>query len=224
MQAQHQVSKQPQPYKTQKNSSRGLDSGRAKWAPKADGRTQKGHRRSSRRLSLFVMQCKRKGRDSGIDGVFLVVSLWKEFSLEATEQQALTNIELDENPVNPLFELLDQIFQREDLINAPNRCDKFFAEFYRRDAGVKATEHSWRSPKRLEWKVQSCWEDGICLAEAASQNGCSCNGDLESEEVVEPLLRAFGGYHKPNAEKNTSKKSMTMTPRLLWRRKFLKKW
>jgi hypothetical protein len=88
------------------------------------------------------MQCKRKGRDSGIDGVFLVVSLWKEFSLEATEQQALTNIELDENLFNPLFELLDQIFQREDLINAPSRCDEFFAEFYRRNAGVKATEHS----------------------------------------------------------------------------------
>ena len=84
-------------------SSRGLDSGLAKAAPKAEGLTQKGYRSYRRRLELFAMQCKRRGRDAEIEGAFLVVSLWKDVVWEAAEQLDLTDIELDENPFNPTF-------------------------------------------------------------------------------------------------------------------------
>ena len=44
--------------------SRGLDSGLAKTAPRAEGLTQKSYRSYRRRLMLFSKQCQRRGRET----------------------------------------------------------------------------------------------------------------------------------------------------------------
>ena len=55
--------------------SRGLDSGLAKTAPRAEGLTQKSYRSYRRRLMLFSKQCQRRGRETEVEGAFLATSL-----------------------------------------------------------------------------------------------------------------------------------------------------
>ena len=140
-----------------------------------------------------------------------MVSLWKDVVWETAEQLDLTDIELDENPFNPLFELLDQIFQREDLIEVPSRCEEFFAEFYRekseemkaylmrhRTLMKKLKEVGVEVPKLLGgWHLLS--RSGIPKWMFV-QIKTMCNGELEYEKVAKALLRVFGGDHKPNAK------------------------
>ena len=191
--------------------SRGLDSGLAKAAPKGENLTQKSYRSYRRRLELFSLQCRRRGRDAEIEGAFLVVSLWRDVVWEAAEQLDLDTIELEENPFKPLFTLLDQIFQREDLIEVPNRCEEFFAEFNRekgeemqaylmrhRTLMKKMKEVGVEIPKLLGgWHLLS--RSGIPRWMFV-QIKTMCNGELEYERVAKALLRVFGGDHKPNAK------------------------
>lgn len=108
---------------------RGLGSGLAKACPKADGLTQKTYRSYRRRLSLFAKQRQRHGRDTAVERAFLAVSLLSDAAWEATEQLALDGVENAENPFKPVFELLDQLYQHEDLVEVPNPCEEFFQEF-----------------------------------------------------------------------------------------------
>ena len=198
------------PEESMYQSSRGLDSGLAKAAPKAEGLTQKTYRSYRRRLELFSMQCRRRGRNAEVEGAFLVVSLWRDVVWEAAEQLDLGEVETSENPFSPLFQLLDQIFQREDLIEVPNRCEEFFAEFHRekgeemqaylmrhRTLMKKLKEVQVEVPKLLGgWHLLS--RSGIPKWMFV-QIKTMCNGELEYEKVAKALLRVFGGDHKPNS-------------------------
>ena len=66
-----------------------------------------------------------------MEGAFLVVSRLQDAAWEATEQLSLDEIESGPNPFKPVFQLLDSLFQHEDLIEVPSRCGEFFSEFGR---------------------------------------------------------------------------------------------
>ena len=103
---------------------RGLDSGLAKSAPSAEGLNQKS-------LKHFAKQCARRNRDTSIEGAYLAISLLQDSAWEATEQLDLDEVELAEEPFSPIWELLDKLYQYEDLIEVPSRCEEFFQEFMR---------------------------------------------------------------------------------------------
>ena len=110
---------------------RGLDSGLAKTAPRAEGLTQKTYRSYRRRLVLFSKQCYRRGIETAVEGAFLATSLLCDAAWEATEQLDMDAIERSQRPFDPLLEMLDKLYQYEDLVEVPNRCEEFFQEFCR---------------------------------------------------------------------------------------------
>ena len=75
------------------------------------------------------MQCQRRGRETAVEGAFLATSLLCDAAWEATEQLDLKEIEGAAQPFEPLFKLLDGLYQYEDMVEVPNRCEEFFQEF-----------------------------------------------------------------------------------------------
>ena len=140
----------------QQQRERGLDSGLAKSAPVADSLNQKSYRSYRRRLQLFAKQCSRRGRDTAIEGAFLVVSLLQDAAWEATEQLDLDEVELEDEPFKPIFTLLDKLYQYEDPIEVPSRCDEFFQDFMRmknEDLQAYILRHGTMMKKMREVKI-----------------------------------------------------------------------
>ena len=108
-----------------------MDSGLAKAAPSAEGLTQSGYRGYRRRLELYALQCRRRSQDAEIEGALLVISLLKDTVWDAAEQIDLREITNGTNPFAPLFSVMDQLFQYEEQIEAPYRCEEFFQSFSR---------------------------------------------------------------------------------------------
>lgn len=115
------------PDSTMGGQRNGLDGGLAKSAPRAEGLTQKSYRSYRRRLVLFSMQCHRRGRETAVEGAFLAVSLLSDAAWEATEQLDFE----EKRPFRPLLALLDGLYQYEDVVEVPNRCEEFFQDFSR---------------------------------------------------------------------------------------------
>ena len=189
--------------------SRGLDSGLAKTAPRAEGLTQKSYRSYRRRLMLFSKQCQRRGRETEVEGAFLATSLLCDAAWEATEQLDLEKIETATRPFEPLFQLLDSLYQYEDLVEVPNRCEEFFQEFSRNKGEEMQgylIRHATMMKKMKEVKVEipkllAGWH---LMTRAGIpkwthvQIKALCGGDLEYEKVSSALMRMFGADHKPN--------------------------
>ena len=97
--------------------------------PKRPPMHQRTYRSYRRRLLLFSMQCQRRGRETAVEGAFLATSLLCDAAWEATEQLDLKEIEGAAQPFEPLFKLLDGLYQYEDMVEVPNRCEEFFQEF-----------------------------------------------------------------------------------------------
>ena len=187
----------------------GLDSGLAKSAPQADGLTQKSYRSYRRRLVLFSMQCHRRGRETAVEGAFLAVSLLNDAAWEATEQLDFENMEREERPFKPLLELLDGLYQYEDVVEVPNRCEEFFQDFSRakgEEMQAYLIRHATMMKKMKEIKVEipellAGWH---LLTRAGVprwthvQVKALCGGDLVYEKVNKALMRMFGADHKPN--------------------------
>ena len=64
---------------------RGLDSGLAKAAPSAVGLSQKTYRSFRRRLELFGRQCLRRGKETAVEGAYLVMSQLQDVAWDAAE-------------------------------------------------------------------------------------------------------------------------------------------
>ena len=101
---------------TPAQGGRGLDSGLAKSAPSADGLNQKSYRRYRRRPKLFAKQCARRSRDTSIEGAYLAISLLQDSGWELD----LDEVELADEPFSPIWDLLDTLYQYEDLIEVPS--------------------------------------------------------------------------------------------------------
>ena len=108
---------------------RGLDSGLAKAAPSAQGLTQKTYRAYRRRLDLFSRQCSRRGNTVSVEGAYLVLSQLQDVAWDATESIELDDIELADNPFEPIVKVLDAVFQHEEEVELPERCQEFFEQF-----------------------------------------------------------------------------------------------
>jgi len=77
------------------------------------------------------MQCHRRGRETAVEGAFLAVRLLNDAAWEATELLDFERMEQEERPFPPLLDLLDGLYQYEDVVDVPNRCEEFFQNFSR---------------------------------------------------------------------------------------------
>ena len=190
-------------------TGRGLDSGLAKAAPSAEKLTQKSYRSYRRRLTLFSKQCGRRGRETSIEGAFLVLSLLQDSAWEAAEQIDLDQIELEEEPFRPIFRMLDGLYQYEDLIEVPSRCEEFFQEFGRlknEDLQAYIVRHGtiMRKMREVNVAIPDLLAGWHLLTRAGVpkwthvQVKSMCGGELEYGKVGQALVRMFGGDSKPN--------------------------
>lgn len=81
---------------------------------------------------MFKKQCDRRGRDTAVEGAFLVISRLRDVAWDATEQLSFDEVEKAADPFKLVFRLLDELYQYEDLIEVPSRCDEFFSDFSRK--------------------------------------------------------------------------------------------
>ena len=145
-----------------------------------------------------------------VEGTFLVISRLKDVAWDATEHLSFDEVEKASDPFKLLFELLDELYQYEDLIEVPSRCDEFFLEFYRQK-GEEMQAYLNRHPNLLKRTSEvsvdippllSGWH---LLTRAGVPRWTHvliksmCAGDLEYEKVGRALVRMFGGDHKPSA-------------------------
>ena len=188
---------------------RGLDSGLAKTAPMGENLSQKTYRSYRRRLVLFSKQCHRRGRETAVEGAFLAVSLLGDAAWEATEHLDLDALEASDKPFDTITKLLDSLFQYEELVEVPSRCEEFFQEFSRNkgeDMQSYLVRHMTMMKRMKEIKVEipkllAGWH---LLTRAGVpkwthvQVKSMCGGELDYDKVSLALMRMFGGDHRPN--------------------------
>ena len=192
-------------------NSRGLDSGLAKAAPSAEGLDSKTYRAYRRRLQLFSKQCSRRGQNVAIEGAFLTLSLLQDATWDAAEQISLEEVETAADPFRPITKLLDHLFQFEDDVEIPARCEEFFQDFSRlknEEMQSYIIRHGTAMKKLKEVNVEipdllAGWH---MLARAGVprwthlQVKSLCGGTLGYAKVSQALLKMFGGDHKPNTK------------------------
>ena len=188
----------------------GLDSGLAKACPSSEGLSQKTYRSFRRRLELFQRQCDRRGRETSIEGAFLVISKLRDVAWDATEQLSFDEVERSGAPFQLVFRLLDELYQYEDLIEVPSRCDEFFSEF-QRNKGEELQAYLIRHKtllkrmKEVNVEVPTLLSGWHLLTRAGVprwthvQIKAMCGGDLDYDKVSKALIRMFGGDHKPSS-------------------------
>ena len=192
------------------SQSKGLDSGLAKACPSTDNLNQKSYRSFRRRLELFQRQCSRRGREVAVEGTFLIISRLKDVAWDATEHLSFDEVERASDPFKLLFKLLDELYQYEDLIEVPSRCDEFFSEFYRlkgeeMQAYIIRHRNLLKRMSEVSVDIPPLLSGWHLLTRAGVprwthvQIKSMCAGDLEYEKVAKALVRMFGGDHKPNA-------------------------
>ena len=192
-------------------NQRGLDSGLAKAAPSAEKLDSKSYRSYRRRLLLFAKQCSRRGNNVAVEGAYLTLSLLQDSAWEAAEQLNIDDIENEADPFAPILRLLDRLYQFEEDVELPSRCEEFFQDF----SPLKGEEmqaylirHATLRKKMLEVKVEvpdllAGWH---LLSRAGApkwthlQVKTLCGGVLSYTKVAQALLKMFGGDHKPNAK------------------------
>ena len=60
-----------------------------------------------------------------------MLSQLQDVAWDATESIELDDIELADNPFEPIVKVLDALFQHEEEIELPERCQEFFEQFQR---------------------------------------------------------------------------------------------
>ena len=145
-----------------------------------------------------------------MEGAFLVISRLHDVAWDATEQLSFDEVEAATDPFKLVFRLLDELYQYEDLIEVPSRCDEFFSDFSRKkgeELQAYLIRHRTLLKRMREVNVEvppllSGWH---LLTRAGVprwthvQIKAMCSGDLEYEKVGKALIRMFGGDHVPNA-------------------------
>ena len=198
----------------QQSYERGLDSGLAKAAPSAQGLSQKTYRSFRRRLDLFSRQCRRRGISVAVEGAFLVLSQLQDVAWDASESIDYDDIELSDDPFKPIVKVLDTLFQHEEEVELPERCQEFFEQFQReRQEELQAylVRHATmlKKLKDLQVDVPPLLAGWHLLTRSGvprwthPQVKAMCNGNLTVEGVARSLTRMFGGDSKPNAKDTT---------------------
>ena len=191
--------------------NRGLDSGLAKAAPSAVGLTQTTYRSFRRRLDLFSRQCRRRGQGVALEGAYLVLSQLQDVAWEATEGLDYDDMELSDDPFKPLVAILDKLFQHEEEVELPERCQEFFEKFARErgeelQAYLVRHQSMLRKLKELAVDIPPLLAGWHLLQRSGVprwthvQVKAMCNGDMSVDKVSKALIRMFGGDSKPNAK------------------------
>lgn len=108
-----------------------------------------------------------------------------------------------------MYEILDNLYQYEQQVEVPSRCEEFFAEFQRmknEDMTSYLVRHRTLVKRMRDVGVEvpallSGWH---LLTRAGVpkwthvQVKALCGGDLDYEKVHKALMKMFGGDHKPN--------------------------
>ena len=189
---------------------RGLDSGLAKACPNMEGLTQKSYRSFRRRLELFERQCHRRSVDAAVEGALLMISRLN-LAWEATESIDYTALESSARPFKPIYVILDEIYQYQEEIEVPARCEEFFGEFARlknEEMQAYLIRHKTMMAKMKEVKITipSPLAGWHLLTRAAVpkwthvQVKALCQGELEYDRVQKALMKMFGGDHRPNVK------------------------
>ena len=205
----------------QQSYERGLDSGLAKAAPSAQGLSQKTYRSFRRRLDLFSRQCRRRGTSVAVEGAFLVLSQLQDVAWDASESIDYDDIELSDDPFQPIVKVLDTLFQHEEEVELPERCQEFFEQFQReRQEELQAylVRHATmlKKLKDLQVDVPPLLAGWHLLTRSGvprwthPQVKAMCNGNLTVEGVARSLTRMFGGDSKPNAKDTTFRNEVHM--------------
>ena len=195
----------------QNEFTRGLDSGLAKAAPSAAGLTQSTYRSFRRRLDLFSRQCRRRGQGVALEGAYLVLSQLQDVAWEATEGLDYDDMELSDDPFKPLLVVLDKLFQHEEEVELPERCQEFFEKFARErgeelQAYLVRHQSMLRKLKELQVDIPPLLAGWHLLQRSGVprwthvQVKAMCNGDMSVDRVSKALIRMFGGDSKPNAK------------------------
>ena len=195
----------------QNEFSRGLDSGLAKAAPSAAGLTQSTYRSFRRRLDQFSRQCRRRGQGVALEGAYLVLSQLQDVAWEATEGLDYDDMELSDDPFKPLLVILDRLFQHEEEVELPERCQEFFEKFARErgeelQAYLVRHQSMLRKLKELQVDIPPLLAGWHLLQRSGVprwthvQVKAMCNGDMSVDRVSKALIRMFGGDSKPNAK------------------------
>ena len=190
---------------------RGLDSGLAKSAPSAVGLSQKTYRSYRRRLELFGRQCLRRGKETAVEGAYLVMSQLQDVAWDAAESIDYDDIELDADPFAPIKKVLDLLFQHEEEVELPERCQEFFEQFSRGkneelQAYIVRHQSLLKKLKELQVEVPPLLAGWHMLSRAGvprwthPQVKALCGGDLNVKSVAKAMTRMFGGDSKPNAK------------------------
>lgn len=85
------------------------------------------------------------------------------------------DMELSDDPFKPIFEVLDKLFQHEEEVELPERCQEFFEKFNRERGGelqayLVRHQTMWRKLK------DSRWTSGPCLLVGIYFRGQVCRG------------------------------------------------
>ena len=190
---------------------RGLDSGLAKAAPSAVGLSQKTYRSFRRRLELFSRQCLRRGKETAVEGAYLVMSQLQDVAWDAAESIDYDDIELETDPFKPIRKVLDVLFQHEEEVELPERCQEFFEQFSR-DKGEELQAYLVRHQtllkklKDLKVEIPPLLAGWHMLTRAGlprwthPQVKALCGGDLNVQNVAKAMTKMFGGDSKPNSK------------------------
>ena len=168
------------------------------------------YRSYRRRLELFQKQCDRRGRDTAVEGAFLVISRLRDVAWDATEQLSFDEVERAADRFKHVFRLLDELYQYEDLIEVPSRCDEFFSDFSRKkgeelQAYLIRHRTLLKRMKEVNVEVPPLLSGWHLLTRAGVprwthvQIKSMCAGDLDYDKVGKALIRMFGGDHVPSA-------------------------
>ena len=200
----------------QNEFNRGLESGLAKAAPSAIGLTQSTYRSFRRRLDLFSRQCRKRGQGVALEGGYLVLSQLQDVAWEATEGLDYDDMELSDDPFKPLLVILDRLFQHEEEVELPERCQEFFEKFARErgeelQAYLVRHQSMLRKLKELQVDIPPLLAGWYLLQRSGVprwthvQVKAICNGDMSVDRVSKALIRMFGGDSKPNTKNSILK-------------------
>ncbi|CAL1144412.1 unnamed protein product, partial [Cladocopium goreaui] len=160
-------------------------------------------------LDLFSRQCLRRGREVAVEGALLVMSQLQDSAWDATEGIDYDDVELAENPFDVIRQTLDLLYQHEDEVELPERCQEFFEQFKREkgeelQAYIVRQQTMLRKLKELQVEVPPLLAGWHMLSRAGvprwthPQIKALCGGELNVKGVAKAMARMFGGDSKPN--------------------------
>ena len=120
-------------------------------------------------------------------------------------------MELSDDPFKPLLVILDRLFQHEEEVELPERCQEFFEKFARErgeelQAYLVRHQSMLRKLKELQVDIPPLLAGWHLLQRSGVprwthvQVKAMCNGDMSVDRVSKALIRMFGGDSKPNTK------------------------